>query len=385
MASLGAFAAGFLMRPIGGTFFGYVGDRYGRKQALLLAIFLMTIPTVIIGLIPSYTSIGILAPIVVLLCRLIQGFSVGGEYGSAAVFIYELVPKNKSGFAGSLLCAVAFFGAILGSGLGALCTSSFMPAWGWRIPFLLAGLFGILIFLFRKQLHETPTFSHQASEQKSPPMPLWSYFKKNPLNILCSIAIGSNVQIPFYIASIYMQILLTTHLKLPASQALFINTGIMILWMILLPLSGYISDRIGPIKLMSYSALATMIVIYPIFILLDLSFSITTVLIIQVVISLVGVGFMGAAPGFLPQLFPVSERVSGTAIGYSFGQAIFSGITPLVATTLVTATGDLKAPAFYFILTSSIGFIAMKVAASLLKSKNSIVEAREWNGTQQQV
>jgi MHS family proline/betaine transporter-like MFS transporter len=369
MASLGAFAAGFLMRPLGGIFFGYVGDKYGRKQALVTAIFLITLPTVAIGLIPSYAEIGILAPLIIILCRLVQGFSVGGEYGSAAVFISEQVQKKRTGLAGSILCASAFLGAIVGSGLGAFCTASFMPSWGWRIPFLMGGAFGIISYFFRKEIQETASFSRIQGQKKLSPLPLKQTFAKRKLNILCAAAVGASVQIPFYIASIYMQILLTTQLRFSSSSALLINTSLMGLWMILLPLAGLFSDRWGAIKVMSYSALAVMVTVYPLFFLLEHSLSLTTVLFVQLIISLAGVGFMGAAPGLMPQLFPVEERVSGTAIGFSLGQALFSGITPLVATALVSWTGDPKAPACYLMLTSLIGLLAVKGTRLILNGK----------------
>jgi MHS family proline/betaine transporter-like MFS transporter len=369
MASLGTFAAGFLMRPLGGVFFGYVGDRYGRKKALVIAIFLVTLPTVTIGLVPTYAEIGILAPLTLILCRLLQGVCVGGEYGGAAVFISEQVQGKRAGLAGSILCATAFLGAIVGSGIGALCTASFMPPWGWRIPFLIGGIFGLTVYFFRKGIQETASFSQVKKKKRDSPFPLKELFQQRKLNLLCATAIGSCVQIPFYMASIYMQILLINELKFSSSEALLVNTGVMVLWMGLLPIAGLLSDRMGAIKLMSYSALAVMSLVYPLFFLLEHHLSLGTILFVQLMISLAGVGFMGAAPGLMPQLFPVEERVSGTAVGFSLGQALFSGMTPLVATTLVIWTGDFKAPAFYLILTSLIGWSAVNGTAFLLNGK----------------
>ena len=369
MASLGAFAAGFLMRPLGGIFFGYIGDRYGRKKALVIAIFLVTLPTVMIGLAPTYAEIGILAPLIIILCRLLQGICVGGEYGGAAVFISEQVEKKRAGFAGSILCATAFLGAVVGSGIGALCTASFMPHWGWRLPFLIGGVFGLTIYFFRKGIQETESFSQVNKEKIHSHFPLKEIFQQRKLNLLCATAMGSCVQIPFYMASIYMQILLINELKFSSSDALLVNTGVMVLWMGLLPIAGLLSDRIGAIKLMSYSALAVMSLVYPLFFLLEYHLSLGTILFVQLMISLAGVGFMGAAPGLMPQLFPVEERVSGTAVGFSLGQALFSGMTPLVATALVACTGDFKAPSFYLILTSLIGWSAVNGTAFLLNGK----------------
>ncbi|MBP6950999.1 MAG: MFS transporter [Alphaproteobacteria bacterium] len=366
MASLGAFAAGFLMRPLGGIFFGYVGDKYGRKKALVIAILLVTLPTVTIGLVPTYVEIGVFAPLTIIFCRLLQGFCVGGEYSGAAVFIAEQVQKKRGGFAGSILCATAFLGAIVGSGLGALCTAPFMPSWGWRIPFLMGGVFGLIAYFFRRQIKETTPFSLVQRKTLKAKFPLGQVFKQRKLSFICTTAIGASVQIPFYIASIYMQILLTTKLMISPSYALVMNTSIMGLWMILLPLAGLLSDRFGSIKLMSYSALSVVIIVYPLFFLLEYHLCLETILFAQIVISIAGVGFMGAAPGLMPQLFPVEERVSGTAVGFSLGQALFSGITPLMATALVTWTGDFKAPAFYLILTSLMGLLAVNGARSLV-------------------
>ena len=369
MLSLGAFAAGFLMRPLGGVFFGYIGDKYGRKKALVVAILLVTFPTVSIGLLPSYAQIGILAPLLLVFCRLLQGFCVGGEYSGAVVFITEQAEKKRIGFAGSLLCATAFVGAIIGSGMGALCTASFMPSWGWRIPFLMGGVFGLAAYLSRKQIQETSQFSKLQHENQISRFPLREVFKKKKLGLLCTIALGASVQVPFYIASLYMQVLLTIQLSVPASHALLTNTGVMVLWMILLPIAGILSDRIGAIKLMSLSALAVMLSAYPLFLLLEVSLSLKTVLCVQGILTLAGVGLMGGLPGFIPQLFSVGERVSGTAVGLSLGQALISGVTPLVATALVTWTGDFKAPAFYLMFTSLVGYTAVKGAGILMSPK----------------
>ena len=144
--SLIAFAFGFVMRPIGGLIFGHLGDKYGRKSALVSAILLVTIPTFVIGVVPSYAQIGMLAPITIFLCRMVQGLSTGGEYFGASVFIAEHSKKSQRGFACSILSSSSFVGAILGTTLGAICTSSSMPEWAWRIPFLLGAVFGLVGF-----------------------------------------------------------------------------------------------------------------------------------------------------------------------------------------------------------------------------------------------
>src|SRR5436189_1033551 len=149
ISSLGTFAAGFVMRPLGGIIFGHLGDKFGRRQALVLAIFLVTIPTFTIGILPTYADIGIAAPLILLLCRLLQGLCVGGEYSGASIFVIEYSKRGREAFAGSILCAAGVSAGVLGTLVGFLSTLPFMPAWRWRIPFLIGSLFGLIGHYFR--------------------------------------------------------------------------------------------------------------------------------------------------------------------------------------------------------------------------------------------
>jgi len=158
-ASLGTFAAGFLMRPLGGILFGHLGDRYGRRMALAFSILLVTVPTLTIGLLPTYEYIGIAAPIILVVCRLLQGLCVGGEYSGAAIFVIEHSKKKQEAFAGSVLCATGFLGGFLGTILGLICTLPYMPTWSWRIPFLIGSIIGLIGYYIRTQVDESPAYS----------------------------------------------------------------------------------------------------------------------------------------------------------------------------------------------------------------------------------
>lgn len=371
LASLGTFAAGFVMRPVGGLFFGHIGDRYGRKQALLLSILLMTIPTFLIGILPTYEKIGLLSPFVLISCRLLQGLCAGGEYSSAAVFIAERYPGSKKGFSGGLLCASAFLGAVIGSGIGSVCTLSFMPTWAWRIPFWLGGVFGGLAFLYRRKVEETHAFEILEKEHKIKASPFRSVLKDHKLSLLCTFVIGASVQIPFYIVSLYMSLILAKKLGISVSMSLLLNTTIMVIWMVLLPVVGWVLDRHKSFTITELSLGGIILSAYPLFLLIERFPSPLTLLLAQCVISFLGVWYMGVSPSLMPRLFPVGARITGMGVAFSLGQSLFSGTAPLVVTALTAWTGQETMPAFYLIFTSFLGWGAIRLARVVLQGSIS--------------
>ncbi|MGI4850669.1 MAG: MFS transporter [Janthinobacterium lividum] len=368
LVSLGTFAAGFVMRPLGGLFFGYIGDCYGRKKALILAISLVSMPTFIIGFLPTYEAIGIIAPVILIICRLLQGLCVGGEYSGAAVFVSEQARFHQRGRAGGILCSAAFLGAILGSGIGALCTLNAMPSWGWRLPFILGGIMGLTALFYRQNIEESHDFEEVSKTHQTVKFPLKEVWKQNKLSLFCTFAIGGSVQIPYYIVSIYMSLILQKKMGFSVSSGLMLNAGIMIIWMVLLPVAGHLSDRWDPFKLMEFSVISLIILAYPIFLVIDLYPSLTVMIAAQCLISGLGVWYMGVSPSLMPRLFPVRQRMSGMSIAFSLGQAIFSGTTPFIVTFLVSWLADDKAPAFYLIFTSFLGLVAIQMAKNILKN-----------------
>lgn len=358
-SSLVIFAAGFIMRPFGGIFFGHLGDRYGRKTSLLWAILLVTIPTFLIGLLPSYQQVGLFSALILLASRLLQGLCVGGEYSGAAIFVAEHAPKGKEGFFGSILCSTGFLGAVLGTAIGSLFVREGMLEWGWRIPFILGGIFGIIGFFLRKIIEETPVFSELSKARDVHLYPLIKVIGSHKRNVLCTIFLGANGLIPLYIATIYMNVVLTKELNFSTSQTLFINTGIMSLWVLLLPLAGFLSDKKGRSQVMSWAALLTAFSAFPLFLFLYQNLCLERVLIFQIVLTILGAFYVGPLPSFLPTLFPAKIRYSGVAFSYTLGQALFGGTAPLIAHALVEWVGSGMAPAIYLCFGAFLGWLGV--------------------------
>ncbi len=359
IASFGAFAAGFLMRPVGALIFGHLGDRYGRKRALLISIFLMTLPTLTIGLLPTYAEIGFWAPVIIILCRLTQGVCTAGEYTGATVLIAEFNERYRPGFACSLLPASSLIGAVIGTGLGAICLTDTMPVWAWRIPFVMGFVFGLLGLFLRTQLNESPAFMNLAKHHKVSDSPVLDVLKYQKRNFLCSIGIGAAALAPFYVISVYISSL-TSQVGFSPSQGMLLNVVTLIMWMIFIPLIGYFSDRIGLGKIMSYGSLLLMVVSVPVFLFVNDAVSIERILIAQVIFSFCGAFYVAPVGAFLAtRIFSASHRYSGMSLGISCGEAIFGGTSPLIATALVTLTGASFVPGVYLMFCGLIGWAAV--------------------------
>jgi len=358
ISSFGAFAAGFIMRPLGGIFFGHVGDRFGRKVAFLSSILLISVPTFGIGCLPSYDAIGVTAPILLIVFRLLQGISLGGEYGGASIFIREHVQKNMAGFAGSLLAAIGFVGALAGTFAGATFTMSAMPLWAWRAPFLLGGAFGVLVYFLRRKLIETPAFQEIEKKGAILKVPIFTVFKDHFKGILSGVGIGMNTTVPYYLTVIYMNPQYKDKFSLTTSQIMMLSTALMVLWVILLPIAGYFSDKIGRIRIMALSAVSTILVAFPLFYIMQETQNLSHFLACQILICLTSMPYVATCSSVLPMLFPPAERYSGAAFSYSLGVAIFGGTAPLIVSWLVSH-GLIFAPALYLMMTGLCGWIAV--------------------------
>lgn len=357
IAGFGIFAIGFLTRPLGALFFGHIGDKYGRRKALSLTIIWMAVPTVMIGLLPTYDQVGILAPLLLTFCRVVQGFSAGGEYNGAGVFVIEHAPKDKRGFLGGLLTSSGSMGALVASGVGILFTQPGMPSWGWRIPFFLGGFIAIVGFYVRRQIDESPEFQQEYLRKKTSTLPVVSIFKKDKISFFCTIGVGAMATVPFYIILTYMNPMLLTHGKIVASSMMMINAMMSIICIITLPLMGRLADRLGESKVMISAAVLMIFFAYP-FLWIFENGSLTSVILFQAFIMILTEAYTGPSNAFMYKLFNTSERYTGIALGYTLGLALFGGTTPYISANLLRYLGSPYAPAFYLIAISILGLVS---------------------------
>jgi MHS family proline/betaine transporter-like MFS transporter len=359
LASFGAFAAGFLMRPLGGFIFGYIGDRYGRKQALLVSISSAVLPTLLIGLLPTYETIGLAAPILLILFRLVQGISIGGEYSGAIIYIFEHAQQKRPIFKAGLLIASGYVGAGLGTLVGVLCTSSFMPFWAWRIPFILGGVMGMGIYWLRRGMQETPEFKALSSLDIQSTHPLKRVFSLNRKEFLCCIGFASTM-VPFYLAVVYTNVWLK-ELGLTRAEIMLDNMVIIFCSGFLIPLVGILADRFGGIKFMAFGFSVLGIFALPVYMYLTAVPSWQNCLILQAFLILPHICLMAPLTSFLPTLFPAVHRYTGLSVGYTTGQAIFGGLTPLLATLLTSSIEQKWAPSLLLCGSSILFLICLKV------------------------
>jgi MHS family proline/betaine transporter-like MFS transporter len=347
LATFAAFGVGFVVRPLGGIVIGRIGDTRGRKVALILTILLMAVGTVLIGLIPSYSTIGVLAPILLVLARLMQGFSAGGEWGGSTAFIVEWAPADRRGFYGSFQQCSVVGGLLMGSGVAALLTSIIAPAamdsWGWRIPFLLGGLIGPVGIYMRRNIDETPAYRRVAAA------PANAGGDKTSPFILAARAFGFTIlwTVSFYIFLAYMPTFTQKYAGLTRSAALWSNTAGLLLLMLTIPIMGLLSDRMGRKPLLLACCIAFIILPYPLFSLMLSGASLTTIVLIQLLVGLAIAPFSGAGPAAIAEIFPTGTRSTYMSTGYALATAIFGGFAPFIATWLIATTGSPISPTYY--------------------------------------
>ncbi len=359
--SLAVFAVGFLARPIGALLFGYLGDVLGRKKSLMISIILMAFSTTTIGLLPTYNHIGILAPTLLVLLKILQGLSVGGEYTTSVSFVVEHAPKGKRGLFGSVAILGAVVGILLGSASGALITKILSEEslynWGWRILFFTGVILGFIGYYVRKNIDETPKFKELKRKKEIDRRPIIDLFKFAKLEFFKTFALSIFQAVGFYTIFVYISQHLATFLNFPKSVALSINTVSMIVLAILIPLFGYLSDKFGRKPFILFSTGATFIMAYPLFEFLS-SGNETNAFLGQILFAVITAGFMAVLPTTLVEIFPSKIRNTGYSLGYNLPFAIFGGTAPLIATLLVSKTGSINSPAYYLMFSAFVGFLA---------------------------
>ena len=363
LVAFATFGVTFLVRPVGAVVLGTYADRHGRKAAFTLTIVLMTIGTAIIAFAPTHASIGFGAPLLILTARVIQGFSAGGEFGSATALLAEQNPRQRGYFA-SWQFASQGITLVLATGVGVILLSTLstsqMESWGWRLPYLFGLVIGPVAYYVRKHVDETVEF-RSTKVSSSPLREALTDGKRRLLVSFGAIILGT---VGLY-TILFMSTYATRQLGLPRSGAFLAGFLTGVIQVIVIPLVGALSDRIGRVPIGAASAAAMLVTIYPMFAWLTASPTLQTLLIVQAIMGLLLAGYLGGLAALMADLFPTRMRTTGLSISYSFGVALFGGFAPFINAWLISSTGNKLAPSFYLMLAAAISLVAMRGARQL--------------------
>jgi MHS family proline/betaine transporter-like MFS transporter len=356
LAAFGIFAIGYVMRPVGGVVIGYIGDRVSRRAALNVSIVAMASSTFVIGVLPGYATVGVAAPILLTVCRMLQGLSVGGEYTTSLVFMVENAPRNRRGLYGALGCCGAVLGILLGSATGALLATLMsaedLETWGWRIPFIFGLVIGLAGIVLRRHvdLAAKPT-----ADTENPLLETLRTQRKVVLQILALTAAHS---IPVYLLFVYIVSWLELVDGMPPEKSLVINAVSMIA-MIPTPLvAASISDRIGRKPVLIAASIAAIVFSVPLFHGMYQQSTIEIQL-SQLCFALIAGTYFGVMPAFMVELPPVQVRSTAIALGYNLTAGIFGGFTPFAAAWLIHRTRDDISPAYILMAAAAISLAAI--------------------------
>lgn len=359
LVTFGAFGLAYFVRPLGAIVVGGYTDRAGRKAGLMLSILLMTIGTALMAMTPGYATIGIAAPTLITLARLLQGFSVGGEFGSSVSFLSEHAGARR-GFSASWQFATGGMITVLASLFGVLLTTSLthdqLVSWGWRVPYFFGMLIGPAGLYIRAKIAETPDF---LAAEKPETMPIADLLRRHPASVLLGLGISIISNASFYILA-YIPTYGVKTLHLPASTAFTATLVGGLILAIGCPLAGYCSDKMARRPaLMVVTCWLFLLTPYPAFYLMATWPSLTTCIIAVGWLQLVKAGYSGVLPSLMSDQFPVETRAIGVALGYSISVSVFGGLAPLVATWLIAATGDALSPSYYLIFCALLSLLAL--------------------------
>jgi MHS family proline/betaine transporter-like MFS transporter len=365
--TFGILALGFLCRPIGALIFGYMGDRKGRARTLRLSILMISLPTLLIGFLPTYAQAGIAAPILLTLLRIWQGISLGGEYSGNLIYLTESAPKNWRATITSLACTGANLGILL-AGLVTTATSYYFSAalfqsFGWRLPYILSGLISLLIYCTRLNMEETVVFQQLQTENRLPKNPIIVMWKNNMPEVLRTVGLVCMGSTFYYLCFIYMPTFLMQNLHYSQAKAAALMTFFIGTMIFLVPLAGYLNDHVNRRTMLLINFCLITLVTIPGFYFLTQpqAASIFLTLAVFTILSSLEQATTSVA---VVENFPVPARYTGLSLGYNLGNALFGGTAPLVCEWLLTKTHTIYAPAIYIVLcgllTGSVIFFTVK-------------------------
>ncbi|TFC95766.1 MULTISPECIES: MFS transporter [Cryobacterium] len=402
---LGTFAATFIARPLGGVFFGWLGDKIGRQKVLSMTLMLMAASTFAVGLLPGYAQVGMLAAALLVFTKLVQGFSTGGEYAGATTFVSEHSPDKHRGFFASLLDMGSYLGFAIGAALVSILQVTLgqpvMEDWGWRIPFLIAGPLGLIAIWFRLKIEESPTFQAtlDAKELASadPSFSDESTASNGPVSIVkahwrgivvAMILVAAANSLGYALTS-YMPTYLTATKGYDELHGTLLTIPILVIMALCIPLAGRLSDKIGRRPVLWMGSATAVALSIPAFMLIGVG-EIWTTLLGLALIALPVTFYVANLASALPALFPTESRYGAMGIAYNFSVAIFGGTTPFIIDALIVTTDNDMMPAYYLMGTSVIGAIAIfflresagRPLRGSMPSVDTVFEARELVATQ---
>lgn len=362
LSSFAVFGAGFIMRPLGGLFFGSLGDRKGRQKVLATVILLTSGATFVMGLLPTYHQIGITATVLLVITRLVQGFAAGGESSGATTYLAEYAPTERRGYFTCWIDNFGFMAFVVGSGLVFLLTAtlgeSTMSDWGWRIPFLIAGPLGWVGLYLRKHLEDSPEFIDAMKNGQTEAAPLRKAVTTAWGALLFCVGFVVIKAVGHWTLQTFMPSYLSTELHFSKLNAYAITTIGLFSVAVLVPFMGYLSDKYGRKPLMLAGCAGFILLSYPAMMVMANGDVLSAVL-AMVMLGAFIAAFDGACTAAMAELFPTSVRYGGLSIAYNFAVAFFGGITPWFSAWLITSTGDKFSPAFYVMGAALITFLTV--------------------------
>jgi len=363
LAAFGAFAVGFLMRPVGAVIFGYIGDRYGRAKALIFSIAMMALPTFAMGLLPTYQSIGVAASLLIVLLRMAQGIAVGGEFTSSIVFLAERAPQGRRGFYSSWAMFAATSGTMLGSAVGGLLTNALSPedlaAWGWRAAFMTGIIVGLVGFMLRRGMPDTARRQHRES-------PLRTAFRDHKFEVLRVMGLNMSAATTYYLLFVYVASWLAETNPAARASALNITTLSICTFLVVAPLAAWISDRFGRKMMLIVGMTACLIFAYPLLWLMHQPDP-RAIIAGQMIFSGLLALYMASIPAAMCEMFPHEVRVTAVSVGYGLAYAIFGGTAPAVAVWLIGTSGNDIAFVWYIV---GVTVISLAITLSVRDRRN---------------